>query len=114
MKHIMRLNDSPFSLIQSGRKTIELRLYDEKRQAICVGDQIEFVHSADNSRKLLCTVLALHVFDSFKSLYESLPLLKCGYTEEDVSTAAYTDMEEYYSAEQQQRYGVVGIEIKIV
>lgn len=114
MKHTMRLNPQPFESMASGRKTIELRLYDEKRQAIRVGDEIEFVNSKDDSRRLLCTVSDLHVFDSFKDLYQSLPLLKCGYTEEDVSTAAHTDMEAYYSAEEQRKYGVVGIELKMV
>lgn len=32
--HIMRLNNRPFQLIYSGNKTIELRLFDEKRQLI--------------------------------------------------------------------------------
>jgi hypothetical protein len=52
-------------------------------------------------------------FDSFEELYSSLPLLKCGYTEEDVDGAHFSDMEEYYSAEEQKRYGVLGIEIVI-
>ena len=32
MKHEMRLHDGPFKLIVAGTKTIEMRLYDEKRQ----------------------------------------------------------------------------------
>ena len=43
MKHIMNLNDTPYNMIKSGRKTIELRLYDEKRRMISIGDEIEFV-----------------------------------------------------------------------
>ena len=31
--------------IRNGNKTIELRLYDEKRQKISVGDVIKFVNS---------------------------------------------------------------------
>ena len=31
MKYEMRLHDGPFKLIKAGSKTIELRLYDEKR-----------------------------------------------------------------------------------
>lgn len=30
--HVMKLNPSPFEKIVSGRKTIELRLYDDKRK----------------------------------------------------------------------------------
>ena len=34
--HYMELTPEPLELIRSGKKTIELRLYDEKRQAIKV------------------------------------------------------------------------------
>ncbi len=40
MIHYMNLADDPFEQIASGNKTIELRLYDEKRQKIKVNDFI--------------------------------------------------------------------------
>ena len=43
--------------------------------------------------------------------YKSLPLLKCGYTTDNIDTATPTDMEQYYSVEEQKKYGVVGIEL---
>ena len=109
----MRLNPQPFESMESGQKTIELRLYDEKRKSIRVGDEIEFINVSDERRRLVRTVLALHVFPSFEQLYAKLPLLKCGYTPNDVATASYTDMESYYTLEEQNRCGVVGIELKI-
>ena len=54
------------------------------------------------------------MFASLKEWYYKMPLLKCGYTEQDISTAFYTDMEKYYTAEQQREYGVVGIEVKVL
>ena len=42
MLHKMKLNESPFERIKNGKKTIEFRLYDEKRQQIKIGDKIEF------------------------------------------------------------------------
>lgn len=42
MQHKMRLAQIPFEAIRTGNKTIEMRLYDEKRSAINVGDEIEF------------------------------------------------------------------------
>ena len=114
MKHTMKLNAQPFSMIESGAKTVELRLYDEKRKSISVGDHIKFVHADDPSRSLLCAVIKLHVFDSFDQLYKSLPLLKCGYTEADVKNASPADMEKYYPITKQALYGVVGIEIKLL
>lgn len=113
MKHIMNLHDMPYHAIKSGIKTIELRLYDEKRRLISVGDEIEFINSANSTLSLHCRVIALHKFASFEELYQVLPLLKCGYTEQDISTAAPSDMDMYYSKEKQARYGVIGIEIEL-
>lgn len=55
--------------------------------------------------------MKLHRFDSFAELYRSLPLLQCGYTLEDVDKAHPSDMEQYYSIEEQKQCGVVGIEL---
>ncbi|MBQ8879230.1 MAG: ASCH domain-containing protein [Clostridia bacterium] len=114
MKHVMNLHSVPFEMIRSGRKTIELRLYDEKRRLISVGDEIEFVNSSDRRAYISCLVVALHKFESFKDLYEGLPLLKCGYTEKDIMTASADDMNAYYSKEKQKLYGVLGIELKLL
>lgn len=112
MKHLMNLHSAPFEKIRSGKKTIELRLYDEKRRLISIGDEIEFVSSSDSTQSLNCRVIALHKFSSFEELYNNLPLLKCGYTENDISTASPDDMDLYYSKENQNKYGVIGIEIE--
>lgn len=114
MTHTMRLQASPFEMIASGVKTIELRLFDEKRQQLAVGDHIRFINATDEAQVLRCKILALHRFDSFSALYASLPLQKCGYTEEEIPTARPEDMELYYSKEEQSHYGVVGIEIALI
>lgn len=106
----MKLNASPFEMIKSGVKSIELRLYDEKRQKIKIGDTIIFTNTL-TGEKIRTTVKGLHRFVNFEELYRALPLLKCGYTSDDVDTARPSDMEEYYSAKEQKKYGVVGIEL---
>ena len=111
--HNMNLNPSPFEMIKSGRKTIELRLFDEKRQQIKVGDGIVFTNTL-TKETLSTTVVGLHKFDSFYELYDNLPLLKCGYTEEDIGKANPRDMEQYYSPAEQKKYGVVGIELTLI
>lgn len=42
MEHILRLDKNPFLKISSGSKTIEIRLFDEKRRQIRLGDTIIF------------------------------------------------------------------------
>lgn len=114
MTHTMKLNPTPFRKIESGIKTIELRLYDEKRRQIHIGDTIVFQNTEDSDETLSVKVTNLHVFDSFEDLYKELPLLKCGYTESDVAFAKPGDMDLYYTREQQKKYGVVGIEIALL
>jgi len=113
-EHIMNLYPSSFEKTKSGLKTIELRLYDEKRQEVSVGDIITFYNTENELEAVSAKVVAIHIFDSFKELYENLPLLRCGYTEETVGSASYEDMDAYYTKEKQKRYKAMGIELEII
>ena len=113
MTHCMKLQAEPFSMIKSGQKTIELRLFDEKRRRIALGDRIVFSH-IDTGEALCCEVTGLHWFPSFSALYDNLPLLACGYTEATVKDASPKDMERYYSREEEARCGVLGIGIRLI
>ena len=87
MLHKMKLNESPFDRIKNGTKTVEFRLYDEKRKQIKVGDQIEFSKLPDLQEKLL--------------------------VDEEEITRKTKSMYEIYSPEKEQQYGILGIKIKI-
>ena len=112
MTHNMKLHLQPFEMIKKGQKTFELRLYDEKRRKINLNDTIIFTNK--NGEELTVSVKALHKFSSFKELYEALPLEKCGYSKEELPTASYTDMLDYYPNESQKKYGVLAIEIALI
>ncbi len=114
MVHYMHLHTAPFNLIAQKRKTIELRLYDEKRQMINIGDTIIFQNSIDSTKQLHALVKNLYVYESFEVLYASLPLEQCGYMPEEVPNASFKDMERYYPLDMQAKYGVVGIEILLL
>ena len=73
-----------------------------------------FINTEDNRKTLKTEIVNIYKFKSFEKLYADLPLLKCGYTKEDVKTASPEDMLAYYSAKQQEKYGVLGIEIKVI
>lgn len=112
MIHNMHLHPEPLEKIRAGHKTIELRLYDEKRQRIQVGDKIVFTNAGDKSDTLLVEVLNIYWFSSFVELYKVLPLQRCGY---EMGEQAYpSDMELYYTKDEQEQYGVLGIEFKLV
>ncbi len=110
--HNMKLHSSPFEMIKTGAKTIELRLFDEKRSKIKVGDIIVF-KSTETGETISKKVVNLYRFESFKELYKALPLIKCGYTEATIDKAKPEDMNEYYPDEKQKKYGVLGIELNL-
>lgn len=51
MIHEMNLNNGPYEKIDIGTKTVELRLYDEKRQLLKVSD-----HMNENKVNINCLI----------------------------------------------------------
>ena len=107
MLHKMKLNESPFERIKNGSKTIEFRLYDEKRQKVKIGDKIEFSKLPDLQEKLLVDVTGLFKENTFYELFKKL------YNNEEEIREKTNSMYEIYSKEKEIKYGVLGIKIKI-
>lgn len=111
MKHNMHLNDSPFNRIKNGTKTIELRVNDEKRQLLKENDFIEFVNRI-TLEKIIVQIVGLYKYPNFKELYKHFDKISMGYDEADISNPK--DMEKHYSKEEQDKYGVIGIKVKLI
>lgn len=109
MTHYMRLNPEPFDKIASGRKTIELRLYDEKRKLVKPNDEIIFTHIQNPCRSISVIVDSVITAASFESLFKHISLVDCGYDEKEITGSNHLDMSQYYSEEKQRQFGVVGI-----
>lgn len=107
MLYKMKLNKTPFEMIKNGTKTIEFRLYDEKRKQIKIGDKIEFSKFPDLQEKILVDVIDLYKEDTFEKLFRKL------YNDEEEIGKRTKAMYEIYSKEKEQQYGVLGIKIKI-
>lgn len=108
---IMHLKEEPFNSIKNGTKTIEMRLFDEKRQQLKIGENIKFINNK-TGEELLTKIVNLHKFKSFEELYKNFDKIKLGYKEWEVAKSS--DMLKYYPQSEQQKYGVVGIEIKLI
>ena len=112
--HEMSLREAPYYAVASGCKVIEMRLFDPKRQAVRVGDQIRF-SLVGGDEAVTAEVTWLHYFPTFTALYESLiprvGAVGLGYTDGDTPDPA--DMLDYYSEDAINRLGVVGIEINL-
>ena len=109
--HNMNLDNDPFSRIKNETKTIELRLNDEKRQLLKENDLIEFTNR-ETLDVIMVEVLRLYKYSNFEELYKHFNKIAMGYDKEDIANPK--DMEKYYSKEEQDKYGVIGIEIRML
>ncbi len=111
MTHEMKLRDAYFCSIEAGRKDVEMRLHDEKRQAIQPGDTIVFT-SIETRRTLLAQVLAKQIFPDFAALYAHYDKIRIGYTEGQ--TPDPKDMQQFYTCADTAKYGAVAIELRVI
>lgn len=105
--HKMNLANKPFQKIIEGKKTVELRLYDEKRKRIKLGDIIEFTNIENTNEKITVKVIGLDIYPNFEELYKHIPACDIGYNSDE--EANYKDMEIFYTQEEQDFYSVIAI-----
>ena len=106
----MNLHPEPFELIKNGHKDIEMRLYDDRRKDIKIGDTIVFTNN-QTLETLEVEVINLYQFPSFVELYNSFDKTRLGYREDEIANPK--DMEKYYSPDRILRYGVIAIQIRL-
>ncbi len=111
MIHFMTLNPAPYAAMQRGEKTVEMRLYDDKRRAVQTGDIIRFTCPGFTGESLNARVDAVRVFPDFAALYAAYDKRALGYAVG--ALADPRDMERYYSPARIARYGVVALEITL-
>ena len=107
--HTMNVKTKYYNLLKSGEKTIELRLFDEKRQKIKVGDEIIFSDSSNSNDNFKATVLKLHHAENFNALCQIIKPEQAGFSSKEELISV---LEEFYTPSAQKKFGVVGIEIK--
>ena len=109
MIHKMRLVDFAFNAIKNGEKDIEIRLNDEKRQLIKIGDIIEF-KNLDTDETINVEVINLYKYDNFDELFNSFDKKRLGLKETDNVSI----MNNFYTLDEQNRYEALGIQIKYI
>lgn len=102
----MKLQNEPFKQIKKEIKKIEIRLNDEKRKIFEINDYIEFTNIT-TLEIMFVKITNLYHFESFEDLFNNFDnsILGCG---------SYEEMYKYYSREEEKKYGVLGIEIKVL
>lgn len=111
MKHTLKLRPKYFDFILNGTKRIELRLNDEKRQQIKIGDTIKFIKEPELQQIFSAEVIGLLRYHSFTALLADFDISILA-DQSMTKAALLADLEEFYPPEKQARYGVLGIRIK--
>ena len=109
MIHKMNLQDKYFDFIKNGTKRIELRLNDEKRQQIKIGDSIEFNNKKD---KFTAKVIGLLKYQDFKTLFNDFEIKI--FADKTMTKQELLDvLSEFYTPEKQKKFGVLGIRVEL-
>ena len=106
----MKLDQKPFNKISAGKKIIESRLFDKKRQSIKIGDIICFSQKDNPTKITKAKVHALYRYNSFEDLFSDFPARYFGGSSKK---SLLKEINCFYSPVEQIKYGVVGIRIEI-
>lgn len=90
MEHIMRLDADPFERITSGVKKTEIRVNDEKRKKVRIGDTIVFSKRPEEKEKIKVKVIGKREIKE------------------------YPKMDKYYSKDEIEKYGFVIFDLELI
>lgn len=109
----MKLFSNPFIRINNGEKEIEFRLNDEKRSDVKIGDIIRF-KKYENLEEHIEVVVERKIYAiSFRELFKSILNTKYGPSTLELESWVKA-MNEIYSDQLEEKYGVVGLYFKVL
>ncbi len=111
---IMKLKAEPFEKIKSKEKIWEIRLNDEKRRNVHVGDVILFKKMPDLLEGIVTRVVDKKFFKSFREMAQVLSLKELGF--DDNANADIVDefYHTIYSVDKEKEYGIVALKLELV
>lgn len=108
--HEMKLQERYFNYILNGTKKIELRLNDEKRSLLKLNDVIKFKNEVTNET-FEVKVVGLLRYNSFNDLFDDFDIEVLA--DKEMTKKELLDvLEQFYTKEKQEKYGVLGIKIQ--
>ena len=110
MIYEFKLQPKYYNFILKGTKRIELRLYDEKRQNIKLGDTIKFLKEPELNEFFDAKVIGLIRYNSFEELINDFDINILA----DISVSKkelINELNKFYPKDDQKKYGVLGIKI---
>ncbi len=113
MKYEMKLQPEYYNYILNGTKRIEIRLYDEKRQKIVLGDTIKFINDSQVNNFFEAKVIGLLRYNNFEDMLKDFDIALLA-DKSITKEKLIKDLEQFYTKEKQEQYGVLGIRIQLL
>ena len=113
MKHEMKIQPEYYNFILNGTKKIEIRLFDEKRQQIKIGDVIKFLKEPELNESFNAKVIGLLRYNSFEEMFKDFDISILS-DESMTKDELISVLEQFYTKEKQEKYGVLGIRIELM
>lgn len=114
MKQEMKLKPKYYDYILHGTKRIEIRLYDEKRQQLQLGDFITFIKDDEQqTESFQAKVVGLLRYQTLEELihdFDIALLSDSSMTKNELLQV----FEQFYTKEKQAEYGILGIRIQLL
>lgn len=107
----MKLYPRPYDLIADGSKTVEIRLFDEKRSELSEGDLILFKKQPYCHEMIYKKISCIKRYDDLSALYAAYENKALGCDENDSEESFSQAMNKYYSEEERAKYGWCAIEL---
>lgn len=113
MEYKMGLQEKYYNNMKYGSKKIEMRINDDKRRMLNIGDTIYFMLEPDRKKKLETKIIGLTVYKDFNDALNNIPIEFLS-DKNDSQEVYLNDLNKFYSKEEQEEYGVLAIEIEVI
>ena len=108
MEMVVHLHSDVFDIVKNGNKDIEVRLYDEKRSKLRVGDTLIFLRRPNEIDTIKAKVVDLVKYNNFSEVVDNYDMKRIyldGYSKE----MYLNEMRRFYTLEDEVKYGALAI-----
>lgn len=105
----MNLQDNFFNMVRNNSKTLEVRLLDDKRKALKIGDTIIFSNSSN--QMIPVTIISLNIYNNFEELLQNNNSVEIGL----INSSPENTLKQLYSIYPKEKccqYKVLAIKFK--
>ena len=111
MQMKIHLHSDVFDIVKNGAKDVEVRLYDDKRKLLNMGDELLFLKRPNDDESISVKITGLKRFDSFEELVNFYDMERL-YLPEYTKEMFLNELLRFYSIEDQKKDGVLAIEFR--